>query len=391
MKKIIIPIMLMISFLFIDSTIVYVKKDKTELDELRIIYISYLEYINNFQGHSKTINEAKIDEIIDNIYDLNFNCILLHVSPFSDAIYNSKDFPYSHTLTGVEGKNPGFDYLEYFIKKAHQKNIQIHAWINPYRISSTNDISKLSQDNPCYSMIDTTNILVDKKGIYYNPASEIVKNLIINQVKEIINNYNVDGIHFDDYFYVQNDIDKIEYQNYLNNGGKMSLKEFRLHHTNDLIKRVYQLIKEFDNKLVFSISPDGNINNNYLYHYADVKTWLSSNQYIDIIMPQLYYGFNNQYKPFQETYDEWQSLITNQDIKLVPILSFYKTGDVDENAGSGKNEWRESSDIIKRQIEYARINHSYGFGLFRYDFLFYNNYLNKISKEELINVKKIVN
>jgi len=391
MKNVILPIICILSFLILDGVVVSVKKTpKREISELRVIYISYLEYQSNFLGNSKTVNEKKIDKMIDNVNELNFNCILLHVSPFSDAIYKSKYFPYTSTLTGREGKYPGFDYLDYFIKKAHQKDIEVHAWINPYRISSNNDTSKLDENNPAYSLLETSHVGINKSGIYYNPASEIVKNLIINQVKEIINNYNVDGIHFDDYFYIQNDIDNNEYKNYLNNGGNMSLKEFRLYHTNDLIKRVYKVIKDFDNNIIFSISPDGNINNNYNYHYADIKTWLSSNEYLDIIMPQIYYGFDNQYKPFIKTFDEWQSLVTNESIKLVPILAFYKTGNIDDNAGSGRHEWEKGDNIIKRQIEYIRSNKAYGIGLFRYDFLFNENYLNKISKNELINVKDIM-
>lgn len=389
MKKIL-PVICIFSFLFLDSTIIYIKKDENKITELRVVYISYLEYLNNFSGNSVTINQAKIDKMLDNINELNFNCIMLHVSPFSDAIYNSKYFPYSYTLTKEEGKNPGFDYLEYFIKKAHQKKIQVHAWINPYRINATSNIEKLSKNNPAYSLLDTSHVLVNNSGIYYNPASEIVKNLIINQVKEIINNYNVDGIHFDDYFYVQNDIDSLEYDNYLNNGGEMSLKDFRLYHTNDLVKRVYQVIKELDEKIIFSISPDGNVNNNYKYHFADVKTWLSSNEYVDMIMPQIYYGFDNQYKPFKDTFKEWKNLVKNEKIKLVPVLAFYKTGNIDDNAGSGKSEWLNNKDIIRRQIIFLRANDVYGVGLFRYDFLFNKNYLNDISIIELENVKSIM-
>ena len=376
------------SFLFIDSTIIYLKKDKT--DELRIIYISYLEYQQNFVGNSKTINQVKIDKMIDNIKTLKFNCIILHVSPFSDVIYNSKYFPYSFTLTGVEGKNPGFDYLEYFIKKAHQKNIKVHAWINPYRIRTDKNVDKISEKNPAYKLLNTSHVFVDNYGIYYNPASEIVKSLIIKQVKEIINNYDVDGIHFDDYFYIQNNIDSKEYKNYLESGGKMSLSEFRLNHTNDLIKRVYSVIKTLDSNIVFSISPDGNINNNYIYHYADVKKWLTSNDYIDIIMPQIYYGFDNEYKPFEKTLLEWNNLLTNKNIKIVPILAFYKAGNVDKQAGSGKNEWVNNNNIIARQINFLRENGLTGFGMFRYDFLFHKNYLNDISKIELQNVKENV-
>ena len=244
-KKLIVPIII-ISFLITDAAIVDKKKNnkfKEEIKEYRIIYISYLEYFSNFYGNSKTINQSKIDKMIDNIKELDFNTIMLHVSPFSDSIYNSSILPYSYTLTGKEGKYPGFDYLEYFIKKAHSKNISIHAWLNPYRVSFSSDINKLSHDNPAYKLRDTNSIGINKNGIYFNPTSEIVKDLIVKEILEIINNYEVDGIHFDDYFYINYDVDKEDYNNYKNNGGTLNLNEFRMSHVNDLIKRVYHTIK----------------------------------------------------------------------------------------------------------------------------------------------------
>ena len=392
MKKMIFLILIMVFFL-IDATISYAKKNNKVIMEkegnIKAVYISYLEYYNNFNGNSKTINQSKIDKMINNIKDLGLNTIILHVSPFSDSIYNSQIFPYSATLTNVEGKNPGFDYLDYFIKKAHQSNISLYAWINPYRISFDNNIDKLSKDNPAVSLIDTSNIKVDNKGIYYNPASEIVKELIVNQVKEIINNYAVDGIHFDDYFYLQDNIDQLEYENYLNNNPEISLKEFRLYHTNDLIKRVYKVIKDKDQNILFSIAPDGNINNNYLYHYADVKTWLSNNDYIDIIMPQIYYGFENEYAPFDQIFNKWKELVKINNLKIIPVLAMYKCGNIDKEAGLGKNEWINNNNLIERQINYLRINNVNNYALFRYDYLFNKEYLNTISVKEIENLKKI--
>ena len=373
MKNKIVVIFLISIFLLVDATISYAKKkDVTKLEnkdnEIRAVYISYLEYLNNFQGNSKIINQTKIDKMIDNIKELNLNNVFLHVSPFSDSIYESKIFPYSYTLTGKENKNPGFDYLDYFIKKAHAKNIKVHAWINPYRISFENNINSISEKNPASRLVNTSSVLIDKKGIYYNPASLLVKKLIVQQVEEIINKYKVDGIHFDDYFYVQNDIDKLEYQNYQNNGGKQSLKEFRLDNTNDLIKKVYKVIKKKNKDIIFSIAPDGNINNNYIYHYADVKTWLSNREYIDIIMPQIYYGFNNEYSPFNNVLDDWIKM-TNNDIKIVPVLASYKVGEVDNEAGSGKYEWLSDANVIDKQIAKIHSNNLSGYALFRYDYI----------------------
>ena len=126
MKRTIGIIFLIISFFSVDATISYIKKNKESLNnisEIRAVYISYLEYYNNFYSGGKTINQAKIEKMIDNIEMDGFNTVILHVSPFSDSIYESEIMPYSHTLTGTEGKNPGFDYLEYFITIAHRHNM----------------------------------------------------------------------------------------------------------------------------------------------------------------------------------------------------------------------------------------------------------------------------
>ncbi len=391
MKKIILIMLIIIVFFLLDATISYAKKSEIveeEISDIKAIYISYLEYYDNFYGNSKSINQVKIDKMLDNIKSVGCNVVILQVSPFSDSIYNSKIFPYSITLTGTEGKNPGFDYLEYFISKAHQKKISLYAWINPYRISFDNNIDNLSKDNPAIKFLNTSNIQIDSKGIYYNPASEIVKNLILEQVEEIIDNYNVDGIHFDDYFYIQDNIDQLEYENYIKNNPQISLKEFRLQNTNDLIKRVYKLIKNKNNKIIFSVAPDGNINNNYLYHYADIKTWLSNNEYVDIIMPQIYYGFENEYSPFDEVFNRWMDL-NKQNIKIVPVLAFYKLGNVDNGAGTGKNEWLLDNNLIIREINFLKMYNINEYALFRYDYMFNSKYLNDISVKEVQNLKKI--
>ena len=373
MKKIFLIIFCAVLFMIFDTTVIYAKrkyqiKEKVDDIEIKAIYISYLEYLNNFSGNNEKINKSKIHKMIDVIKENEFNAIFLHVSPFSDSIYNSSIFPYSHTLTGVEGKNPGFDYLDYFIKIAHSKNIKIHAWINPYRISFNNNIASLSNKNPAMKLINTTNIMINKNGIYYNPASTIVKDLIVRQIEEILDKYDVDGIHFDDYFYMQSDIDEKEYQSFINSGGESSLKDFRLNNINDLIKRVYKIVKERNSSIIFSIAPDGNINNNYLYHFADVKTWLKNNGYVDIIMPQIYYGFNNEYSPFKKVLDNWIKLCVNQNVRIVPVLAKYKEGQIDLEAGMGKDEW-VLDDVIGKQIKMIEEKELAGYALFRYDFL----------------------
>ena len=391
MKKIFVFFLIIILFL---SSLALVSGSKVRnIDEdleIRGIYISYLEYLTYFQGNALSINKSYINKILDNVSSLGFNTIFLHVSPFSDSIYKSEIFPYSYTLSGVEGKNPGMDYLDYFIREAKKRNLKVHAWINPYRISLESDTSKISKTNPAYMMLATGEAKASSEGIYYNPASPKTIDLILKQVYELISKYHVDGIHFDDYFYVDQEIDKDNYLKYMENNPNITLSDYRLNLVNTMIKSVYKLIKEYDSNIIFSIAPDGNIENDYTYNFADVKTWLKEKDYVDIIMPQVYYGFDNQYKPFLETIKNWNDLIEN-DTKLIPVLAFYKVGLIDNMAGSGKNEWIENNNIIERQINYIKTLNKYnGFTLFRYDYLFNDTLENNNTKIELSNLKKAI-
>ena len=381
MKKFLFIIVVM----FIIATFFIIGNKKTNVNsssdkslEYKAIFFSYIE-INKY---IKNNNSAKknIDLVIDNLSSDGFNLILLHVRSFSDSIYNSNIFP--------NYLNLDFDVLDYFIEKAHDKNIDVHAWINPYRISSDKNFV-IEEDHPAYSFLNTTNIKILDNGVYYNPASLDVTNLIVSGVEEIVSNYNVDGIIFDDYFYPSKDIDNEDYLLYKDSGGDMNISEYRMNNISNMISGVYSCIKKNNKDILFGISPQGNISNNYNNEYLDIKKILSEEGYIDYIMPQIYFGFNNGSRPFVETIKEWSNLIINEKIMLIPVLSLYKSGSSDKYAGSGINEWIDNSDIIKRQIIYSRnIKFYYGFSVFRYDH-FYNS-TNSMMKEEVSNIKDIL-
>lgn len=344
-------------------------EEETNIDkESRGIFVSYIEctkYLNN--KDSKKI-KTEINNMIDNISKLHFNRVYLQVRPFSDSIYKSSIFPSSYTVVENQGDELVIDILDYFIKTAKAKNIEIYAWINPYRISNDTDITKISVNNPAYKWLDTNNVKIIKdKGIFYNPSSQEVINLIVEGVKEIVTNYQVDGIIMDDYFYPDDSIDLVDYKEVENS---ISLTDYRLSKVNELISSIYKNIKNINPKIQFGISPDGNINNNYEIHYADVKKWLKDDGYIDFIMPQLYYGFNNEAKPYIKTLNEWNSLIKNN-TKLIVALSLYKSGSIDNYAKNGKYEWIENDNIIKKQIQVARnLTNCIGYSIFRYDYFF---------------------
>ena len=363
---------------------------KEEALEIRAVFISYIELGNNLRGKSSKDMKKTIDKMINTSKDFGFNMLILQVRSFSDAIYPSSIFPSSRSVVNNEGDYLSFDILKYFIKKAHKNNLELHAWINPYRISNTTDISIISKDNPSYKLLNTNSDavkIIDNVGIYYNPANSEVESLILKGIEEIITNYDVDGIHFDDYFYPKSsDIDVLEYSK----NNNMSLKEFRLSVITSLIKKTYDLIKSYDKSILFGISPDGNIDNNYNSNYVDTRLFCSKKGYIDYIMPQVYYGFLNSTRPFETTIKSWNNLITN-DIDLIPALAFYKTGNIDNYAKEGINEWIEYNNIIAREVMLSRELTNYkGFAIFRYDSIFNNNLSENafLEKENLKNIIK---
>ena len=380
MKKIILIILLLL-ILFIPNS-----KTSKDNEEVKGVFISYLELSKYLKGKSVSEGKDNIDKMIENINNLKLNTIFLQVRIASDSIYDSKIFPTSMYIADYEGGNY-FNILDYFLNKCYQKKIKVYAWVNPYRIRTTEDINSISKTNPAFKYLNTDYIQINK-GIYYNPSKEEVTNLIIDGIKELLN-YNIDGIIFDDYFYPNNDVDLVDYQEYLKNNDYISLEEYHLNVINNMVRRVHkECLKK---NVLFGISPEGNIENNYQYNYADVKKWLSSNEYVDFIMPQVYYGFYNSSRDYISVIKEWDNLIKNDDIQLIIALAFYKVGIIDDYAKNGKFEWINNDNIIMKEIILSRnLRHYSGFSLYRYDSIFDKENYNSISLKELNNMKKVI-
>ena len=386
---ILIIFLLVVIYIFIPKDTLKKEDQSTIEEEKRAVFISYIELGNNLRGKSSEEMKRTINDMLDNAKNFGFNMIILQVRSFSDAIYKSSIYPSSRSVVNTEGDDLPFDILDYFVKKAHKKKLELHAWINPYRISNDTDISIISKDNPAYKLLNTDAVkIIDNVGIYYNPASSKVETLILEGIEEIIKSYDVDGIHFDDYFYPKSDdIDKNEYEKSLKDNN-LTLQQFRLNTISSLIKKTYKLIKSYDKAIFFGISPDGNIDNNYNSNYVDTRLFCTEKGYLDYIMPQVYYGFLNSTKPFEDTVKSWNNLITNN-IELIPALAFYKTGNIDEYAKEGSNEWIEYNNIISREVMLSRELSNYsGFAIFRYDSIFGSNLTSTsfLEKENLKNI-----
>lgn len=390
MKKILIIILV----LFIGMYMFYYMNKKEDnniinnFEEDRYVFIAYIDY-SYLKGKDENILKEEINKMVLNIKENNFNGIILQVRAFSDAIYYSKIFSPSLYIVNNENDKLKLDMLDYFIKLSHENNIKLIAWINPYRIRSNNDISSISGNNIVNKYLNTSSVEI-KNGIYFNPAKDEVLDLIIKGVVEIVKNYDVDGILYDDYFYPSKTCDLNDYKLYKINGGLKSLEDFRRDNINKLIRKTYEKIKEVNSDVLFGISPSGNMNNNYNAEYLDIN-YLIENKIVDFIMPQIYYGFDNTNLPFVNTVNSWSNLVKDTNIKFYVALALYKSGLEDKYAKTGINEWINNNDIISKQIIVSRNTYNYeGFSIFRYDYLFNSKKDNKQLLDEVFYVKKLL-
>lgn len=388
-------------FLIVILTVVYIviptgKKEAPKIDsmeekEIRAVFISYIELSKYLKGRDIYTMKNTIDDMLDKLLEFDFNMIILQVRSFSDAIYPSEIFPTSRMVVEKEGDPLPFDILDYFVTESHKRSLPLHAWVNPYRIRNAVDMKDISDKNKAFMWMNTNKVKKIDKGIFYNPAEREVENLILEGIKEILDNYAVDGIHFDDYFYPDNTIDALNYQEALRNNSMLSLQEYRLSITSSLIQKTYQLVKKKDKKLLFGISPEGNIDNNYTSNYIDTKLFASTSGYVDYLMPQIYFGFLNSARPYEKTVKEWNDLILDNHVSLIPALAFYKVGQTDLYAKEGVNEWIDYHDIIKREVMFSRkLSRYQGFAIYRYDSLLAED-ISQAAFLEKENLKSILN
>lgn len=346
---------------------------------MKAVWISFYEMsMEASKGGTQEQFTQKFRAMFKKIKNCGLNTVFAQVRPYSDSFYPSEIFPWSELLTGVQGKNPGYDPLKIIVELAHEYSIKVHAWINPFRVSKKNDLENLSDNNIAKIWLmdnDKSNdsfVYRSDLGIYFNPSVPEVHALIFNGVREIIENYDVDGIHIDDYFYptVSEKIDKTQYDLYRKKGGMSTLANWRRECINSFVSSLYSLVKAKDKSLIMSISPCAKIDTNFEQLYANVVLWSQSEGYADYIIPQIYFGFKHSELPFKSIADEWNKITIGSNVKLVFGLAQYKVGAADEYAGAGKNEWIENNRIIEQQISYIeKLSGYFGYSLFSYGYL----------------------
>lgn len=350
--------------------------------------------------------KKEADTILDNIKAMNCNAVFFQVRQASDSLYKSNIFPWSNVLTGSQGTAPSdnFDPLEYWIEGAHKRGMELHAWVNPLRATKSNNASLagLANTNPAKQHPEYC-VKYSDGNYYYNPALPEVRQLIVNGVDEIIRNYDVDGIHFDDYFYPGQKFDDDD--SYAKYGNGMNRADWRRENVNKMVQAVHDDIKNYDSSIAFGISPtsvwanktsnalgsDTKAYESYNAIYADSRKWALEN-WVDYIAPQVYTEIGNSAADYKTVVDWWSDTLKNSKTKLYIGLADYKCSGV-----ASTSPWYNGK-AIKASMDYNRsVSKVEGEIHFRYKFLLANDvnsviktaYANSYSAPALDTVTKV--
>lgn len=330
----------------------------------RAVWVSYLEWQQVDFSTPETFS-GDIAVILDNIRNLGATVVLAQVRPFGDALYPSSYYPFSHLCTGQQGRDPGYDPLALLVQAAHDRGLALEAWVNPYRIQAGltpalcgASPAKLHPDWVKYT--DT--------GAYLDPANTAVRQYIADAVGELCANYDVDGIHFDDYFYPTTD-PAFDAADYAASGTALTRDDWRRENVNAPVELCHATARRYGVR--FGVAPVGDPEQNYALQYSDAARWLRQGT-VDYLMPQLYWG--QEYVKDGDTSHSlarlagaWAALPRAAGVRLYAGLGAYRIGAGDgSDAGS---EW-VSGRALADQLNLLDRLGVQGAGLYRYASLF---------------------
>lgn len=302
-------------------------------------------------------------DLLDFHKSLNLNALIVQIRPVTDAFYPSKLAPWSAFLTGNQGTPPdnSGDILQFMIAETHKRGMEFHAWLNPYRATMNMDTTNLSSIHPIKTKPEW--FVPYGKRYYFNPALEDVRNYLTEVVEEILINYSVDAIHFDDYFYPYPVMDEkfpdsLDFHNY--GFGFAHISDWRRHNVNKLIEQISKKIKAIDKNVLFGISPFGVWRNdrddpvngsatkasitNYDDLYADILKWQEEG-WIDYVAPQIYWHIGYDRADFETLINWWNEHAYNRPVYVGHAA--YKI------ANNNQDEWYLPNEI-PRQIAMNR-------------------------------------
>lgn len=332
--------------------------------EMRGVWVASVENLDYPAVPTASAEElrAQADAVLDGADKSGFNAVFLQVRPCSDALYPSEIYPWSRYLTGQQGTAPDsdFDPLAYWVSEAHRRGMELHAWINPYRIArDSSEWENLAEGSPAKQRPDW--VVQHGEGYYFDPGRPEVRELVISGVMEIINKYQVDGIHLDDYFYPGADFnDGASYAAY---GAKFpDIGDWRRNNVNLLVSGLDASVHEANPDMEFGISPSGIWASNtmhpegsattssfssYFSLYADSRTWVREG-WVDYIAPQLYWEIGHATADFSALLGWWSNVAKEakeKDVSLYVGLADYKTVEAGED---GNNPWYGGGELQRQ-------------------------------------------
>lgn len=310
-------------------------------------------------------NQAKQQQeyvkLLDELQEMGMNAVIVQVRPSADALYPSSLVPWSKFLTGTQGKNPGYDPLAFMIKETHKRGMQFHAWFNPFRAHTDAKTDQLDADHVVKKHPEW--IVNASNKLYINPGIPQARSQIIAEIMEVVNGYDIDGVHLDDYFYPSNGVfpDDAAFKAY--NSKKFATKaEWRRDNINQFVQQLDQSIHSAKPDVQFGISPFGVWRNKavdqtgsdtkagvtaYDNMHADVRTWIQQG-WLDYVTPQIYWSLSFTPAQYDKLVAWWSSEVRGTDVKLYIGHSPYKLG----TAEAG---WQNAQEIID-QLDYNALH-----------------------------------
>ncbi len=330
--------------------------------ELRAVWIATVDNIDwptpgNYNTDSQ---KAEFIRLLDTHQYNGMNAVVVQVRPATDAFYPSPYEPWSQWLTGVQGKPPSpyYDPLEFMISETHKRNMEFHAWMNPYRAEFRIGGSSIAPTHITRLHPDWFLSYGDKR--YFDPGNKDVQRYVTNVVKDVVSRYAVDAIHFDDYFYpyrIAGQVfpDTVSYTLY---GNGTNREDWRRSNVDSIILMLHDAIRNTNPKCQFGISPFGVWRNadkdpvngsntragqtNYDDLYADILLWLR-NKWVDYVAPQLYWEFGHKAAPYEILIDWWNN--HTYGVNCYIGLGMYRA--------NSNGAWKDNTQL-PRQIEMLR-------------------------------------
>ncbi len=374
---VVITVVLMISLNKDDEGADEPKQERELIGEMNGVWIASISNIDFPSKPDLSENElkAELDAIVENTADAGLDTIFFQVRPSADALYDSDIFPVSRYLSS-DGRLT-LDCLEYIIEAAEKKGISVHAWINPLRVAVGGTVDDLSKDHPAAKNPEWCTKYADGK-IYFNCGEPEVRKLIADGIQEIVANYDVAGVVFDDYFYPYPYYETDEEGNrvaaafadddaFSAYGTEFDdIGDWRRDNVNRLVELSYKTVKKADKKCLFGVSPFGIWKNgygdesgsatrgsqSYFEIYCDTLAW-AKGEYVDYIAPQLYWTDDTAAASYSVLTEWWSEALEGTGTALLVSHAAYRY-----------DEWESPSGIMTSQVENAGSYYNYRGSIF---------------------------